>query len=264
MNSMPRYRFNWRTFLPPGIRNIVLACTFVYLMQTVLGIFGGPAASFRFIEWFGLVPRAVTHGLRLWQPFTYLFLHGGLWHLLINMLVLWMFGADLERAWGTRRFYTYYFLTGVGAGLIDVVVKTILDPHGVGTFLLGTKISSWTPTIGASGAIFGVLLATAMIFPDRQVWLIPFPVTIPMRMYVVVMGGIEFFSTLGASGDNVSHVCHLGGMLVGYFYLRRGSYLFGVRNRYSDWRRRNLRRRFDVYQARHRDDPPSNPSKWTN
>jgi membrane associated rhomboid family serine protease len=256
MNSMPRQRFHWRSFLPPGIRNIVLACTVVYLMQTVLGLFGGPVAELRFIEWFGLVPRAVTHGLRLWQPFTYLFLHGGLWHLLINMFVLWMFGADLERAWGTRRFYTYYFLTGIGAGLIDIAAKTILDPRGVGTSL--------NPTIGASGAIFGVLIATAMMFPDRQVWLIPFPVTIPMRMYVVVMGAIEFFSTLGSAGDNISHVCHLGGMLVGYLYLRRGSYLYGVRNRYSDWRRRNLRRRFDVYQQRHRNDPPSNPRNWTN
>lgn len=257
MNRMPRHRFNWRTSLPPAIRNIILACTGVYLMQTVLSLFEGPAASLQFIEWFGLVPRAVTHGLRLWQPVTYLFLHGGLWHLLINMFVLWMFGADLERTWGTRRFYTYYFLTGIGAGLIDVLVMTLLDPHGLGR--------SWNPTIGASGAIFGVLLAVAMIFPDRQVWLIPFPVTIPMRMYVVVMGAIEFFGTVGATGDNISHVCHLGGMLVGYLYLRRGSYLYGVRNRYSDWRRRNLRHRFEVYQQRHRNDPPPPPpSRWTN
>jgi membrane associated rhomboid family serine protease len=257
MNRMPRHRFNWRTSLPPGIRNIILACTGVFLMQTVLRLFGGPVAEMQFIQWFGLVPRAVTHGLRLWQPVTYLFLHGGLWHLLINMFVLWIFGADLERTWGARRFYTYYFLTGIGAGLIDVLVMTVLDPHGLGR--------SWNPTIGASGAIFGVLLAVAMIFPDRQVWLIPFPVTIPMRMYVVVMGAIEFFGTVGATGDNISHVCHLGGMLVGYLYLRRGSYLYGVRNRYSDWRRRNLRHRFEVYQQRHRNDPPPPPpSRWTN
>ena len=255
MNTMPRYRFNWRTFLPPAIRNIVLACAGVFLIQTGLGVFGGAAAQWNFIQWFGLVPRAVTHGLRLWQPVTYLFLHGSLWHLLINMFVLWMFGADLERAWGASRFYTYYFLTGIGAGFIDIIVKTIMDPGGTGTSL--------NPTIGASGAIFGVLLATAMMFPHRQVWLIPFPVTIPMRMYVVVMGAIEFFSTIGTSGDNISHICHLGGMLVGYLYLRRGAYLYGVRNRYSDWRRRNLRRRFEVYQERHRNDPPP-PRNWTN
>jgi membrane associated rhomboid family serine protease len=249
-------RFNWRTFLPPAVRNLIIACCAVFLVQTILGLFGGPQASFRFIEWFGLVPRAVTHGLRLWQPFTYLFLHGGLWHLLINMFVLWMFGADLERTWGARRFYIYFFVTGAGAGIIDIIVKTLLDPHGLG--------SSWNPTIGASGAIYGVLLAAAMVFPDRQVWLIPFPVTIPMRVYVLVMGAIEFFSTLGASGDNVSHVCHLGGMLVGYLYLRRGSYLYGVRNSYSDWSRRRLRRRFEVYQQRHRNDPPSRPQDWKN
>ncbi len=217
---------------------------------------GGPALSLRFIEWFGLVPRAVTHGLRFWQPFTYLFLHGSLWHLVINMFVLGMFGADIERAWGQRRFYTYYFITGVGAGLIEIVVKTAIDPSGIG--------SSLNPTIGASGAIYGVLLAAAMVFPDRQVWLIPFPVTIPMRVYVLVMGAIEFFGTLGSTGDNVSHVCHLGGMVAGYLYLRRGSYLYTVRNRYSDWQHRRLRRRFEVYQRRHRNDPPSRPQDWTN
>jgi membrane associated rhomboid family serine protease len=120
------------------------------------------------------------------------------------------------------------------------------------------------PTIGASGAIYGVLIATAVLFPDRQVWLIPFPVTLPMRAYVAIMAAIEFFGTLGASGDNVSHVCHLGGMLVGYIYLRRGSFLFGFRNRYSDWKRRRLRRKFEVYVREHRDKPPTHPDNWVN
>ncbi len=256
MSNPPRYRFNWRGFLPPAIRDIVLICSGVFVVQTIIGMFGGAESAQDFIEWFGLVPRAVTHALRLWQPFTYLFLHGGLWHLLINMLVLWMFGADLERAWGTRRFWLYFFITGAGAGLINVLVKTILDPRGIGTSLI--------PTIGASGAIYGVLLAAAIVFPDRQVWLIPFPVTIPMRVYVVVMGAIEFFSTLGSSGDNVSHVCHLGGMLVGYLYLRRGSYLFRVRNGWSDWRRERMKRKFEVYKRKHRDEPPSRPDDWVN
>jgi len=109
---------------------------------------------------------AVTHGLRLWQPVTYLFLHGGLLHLLLNMLFLWMFGVDIERSWGARRFLHLLFLTGIGAGLINIVVKTIVDPRGVG--------SSVIPTIGASGAIYGILLAAAIMFPDRKMWLIPF------------------------------------------------------------------------------------------
>ncbi len=99
----------------------------------------------------GWCPLAVTHGLRIWQPFTYLFLHDGILHILFNLLFLWMFGADLERAWGTRRFYEYYFLTGVGAGCTTVIVKTLLAHFGM-------NVSLTTSTIGASGAIYGVLL----------------------------------------------------------------------------------------------------------
>jgi membrane associated rhomboid family serine protease len=120
------------------------------------------------------------------------------------------------------------------------------------------------PTIGASGAIYGILMAAAMIFPDRQIWLLPFPVTLPMRAYVAIIGAIEFFGTLGASGDNVSHISHLGGMLVGYLYLRRGSFFYGLRNQYSDWKRRRLRRKFEVYIHEHKDEPPSRPDRWVN
>ena len=248
-------RFNWRGLLTPAIKTILIACTAVFLLQTLLALFGGGEAGRLLVAYFGLVPFAVLHGY-IWQPFTYLFLHGGLWHLLINMFVLWMFGADLERTWGKRRFYFYYFLCGIGAGLVNVVVKALIYP-------LDSPAMS-QPTIGASGAIYGVLIATAVLFPDRQVWLIPFPVTLPMRAYVAIMAAIEFFGTLGASGDNVSHVCHLGGMLVGYIYLRRGSFLFGFRNRVSDWKRRRLRRKFEVYVREHRDKPPTHPDNWVN
>lgn len=252
------YRFNWRGFLPPAMRNIILACTGVFLLQTVVNLFF-PSLAPVYLYLLGLVPYGVTHGLRIWQPFTYLFLHGGFMHLLINMFVLWMFGVDLERTWGSRRFYTYYFLCGISAGLITVAVKTILDPHPI------TATSpAMIPTIGASGAIYGVLLAAAMIFPDRQVMLIPFPVTMPMRVYVLIMGAMEFFFTLGSSGDNISHVCHLGGMLAGYLFLRRGSFLYTFRNYYSDWKRRRLRHKFEVYQREHRDKPPDHPDNWVN
>jgi len=251
------YRFNWNSYITPGIKLIVIACSAVFLLQTVVALAFGARAEYEYCDLiFGLVPYAVTHGLRIWQPFTYLFLHGGLFHLLINMFVLWMFGVDVERAWGTRRFYTYFFLCGVGAGIINVIAKTVFDPHGLNSSLI--------PTIGASGAIFGVLLAAAILFPDRQVWLIPFPVSIPMRIYVLVMGAIEFFSTLGAGGDTVSHVCHLGGMLVGYIYLRRSSFLYGYRNRITDWKRKRMMRKFELYQKRHREEPPDRPDNWVN
>src|SRR5574337_118212 len=188
MGSYPRsygYRFRWGGLLTPAIKTLLIANTAVFLVQTLMGLILGAPAGRWLIEWFGLVPRAVTHGLRIWQPFTYLFLHGGLWHLLLNMLVLWMFGKDLELSWGRQRFYAYYFVTGVGAGLINVVVKTIADLGVSSTALLAGAIRpSEIATIGASGAIYGILLAVAVLFPDRQVWMFPFPLTLPMRVYV--------------------------------------------------------------------------------
>jgi membrane associated rhomboid family serine protease len=120
------------------------------------------------------------------------------------------------------------------------------------------------PTIGASGAIYGVLMAAAILFPDRQIWLIPFPVMLPMRVYVFIMGALAFFGSFGESGDNVSHITHLGGMVIAWFYLRRGSFFYGFRNQYLDWKRRRARRKFEVYQREHRDDPPSRPDRWLN
>ena len=103
----PRYKFNWRGFLPPGIKTLILVCTGVFVVQTIVNMFV-PGGGLFLAQWFGLVPRAVTHGLRLWQPVTYIFLHGGLWHLLINMLMLWMFGRELEMVWGKNRFLNYF------------------------------------------------------------------------------------------------------------------------------------------------------------
>ncbi|MBI3405600.1 MAG: rhomboid family intramembrane serine protease [Acidobacteria bacterium] len=250
------YRYSWRSSLTPGIRMLLIANGAVYCIQTLVLFLGGGDWWGWMVHVFGLVPLAVTNGLRVWQPVTYMFLHGGIWHILLNMLVLWMFGQDLERTWGTRRFYIYYFITGVGAGLINVLVKTALDPRGLGPALI--------PTIGASGAIYGLLMAAAILFPDRRVWLILPPVELPMRVFVFIMGAIEFFGTIEGSGDNVSHITHLSGMLVGYLYLRRGSFLYTFRNSFLDWKRQRARRKFEVYDREHRNEPPSRPDQWLN
>src|SRR5437773_3911365 len=119
-----RYNFDWRSFITPGVKLIVLVCTGAFLVQTFAFLLSPPAYNW-ILKWFGLIPAAVTRLLppRIWQPFTYIFLHGGLWHLLINMLMLWMFGRELELVWGKRRFLNYFILCGAGAGLIEVVVK---------------------------------------------------------------------------------------------------------------------------------------------
>ncbi|MGH9744334.1 MAG: rhomboid family intramembrane serine protease [Candidatus Acidiferrum sp.] len=251
-----RYNFDWRGFITPGVKLLVLICTGVFLAQTLVALLlGVPAASW-INHYFGLVALGPIPGLRIWQPFTYIFLHGGLFHLLINMLFLWMFGRELELVWGKKRFLNFFFLCGVGAGLIEILVKVIPMAWG--------HTPSDVPTIGASGAIFGILMANAILFPDRRIWLFPLPVAIPMRPYVAVMGAIEFFSTLGSGGDSVAHFCHLGGMLVGYIYLRRGSFLYSVRNSVTDWQFKRNRKRFDVYINKHKNEPPSRPDRWIN
>jgi membrane associated rhomboid family serine protease len=252
------YRYDLGGYFPPAIKTICLACVAVFTLQKLSEFaFGQPGWNF-WLAWFGLAPQAVVHGF-IWQLFTYIFLHAGILHILFNLLYLAMFGADLERAWGSKKFYTYFFLCGIGAGLINVIVKELIFlAHAAGPDSL--KV----PTIGASGAIYGVLLAVAVVMPHRQVYVFPLPVTVSMRLLVIVLGAIEFFGTIGSTGDNVSHICHLGGMLVGYVYLRRGSFGYNLRNSYSDWQRRRLRKKFEVYVRDQQDKPPSRPDNWLN
>ena len=260
MGSRPgirNYRFSFNLFITPAVQWLIIANVAVYIFELLLETFSGPSAYSWFIHAFGLVPSGVTHALRIWQPFTYLFLHeaSSIWHILSNMFVLFMFGRELEVAWGRNKFLQYYFLTGVGAGLINVIVKTVPVFWG--------HPPSDVPTIGASGAIFGVLLACAILFPDRQVIMFPIPIKMSMRTFVIVMTALEFLGTFGLGGDNISHICHLGGMLIGYVYLRRGSFLYSVRNSVSDWKLQRNKKRFQVYMNKQK-EPPSRPDRWVN
>lgn len=254
------YRFDIGSYFPRAIKTICIACIVVFTLQQISGVLYHESGLAFWNYWFGVAPSTVLlHGY-IWQLVTYLFLHGSFTHILFNLLYLAMFGAALEHTWGARRFYTYFIICGIGAGVTDVLVRTILVAWGVKGHDLFV-----VPTIGASGAIYGVLLAVAVTMPHRQVWMFPLPVTVSMRIFVAAMGALEFFSTIGSSGDGVSHICHLGGMLVGYIYLRRGSFLYNFRNYFSDWKRRRLRKKFDVYVRDHRDEkPPSNSDNWVN
>jgi membrane associated rhomboid family serine protease len=255
---MPRYtrdygyRFNISGYFPRAIKILCIVCVAMFLIQDLSRVIYGAAGWNFWLEWFGLVPAYITHYGFVWQLATYLFLHATILHIFFNLLYLVMFGADLEHMWGARKFITYFFICGVGAGLTDLIVRTAFH------------WDAGSPTIGASGAIYGVLLACAVIMPSREVYLFPLPVTISMRWLVIILGGVEFFSTLGVTGDNVSHICHLGGMLVGYLFLRRGSFLYNVRNQVSDYQRRRLRKKFEVYVSDHKKDPPSRPDNWVN
>ena len=252
--ARPAYRFNWRREFTPAIRGLIVANCLVFTLQRIAGLATNGESERWFAEWFGLIPVLAVPGLRVWQLATYMFLHAGVLHLLFNMFTLWMFGRDLEPAWGARRFLIYYFLTGIGAGVCVALVNLLPELWG--------HPQPISVTVGASGAIYGILMACALLFPDRQVWLIPLPIVISMRMFVLIWGAIAFFGSLEGAGNGISHVAHLGGLLVGYIYIRRGSYFFSLRNHYTDWRQRRLRRKFDVYMRQHRDEPPEPPGGW--
>ena len=152
---------------------------------------------------FGIVPSKTFGELMLWQPFTYLFFHGGIWHVLINMFVLWMFGSELEKYWGKKEFLRFFFITGIGSGLITILFS----------------LSSTNPVVGASGAIYGVLLAYGFMFPNRLVYLY-FLIPIKVKYLVILIGAIAFFSSLNPGNSNISHLTHLSGMVIGFIYLR--------------------------------------------
>ena len=190
----------------------------------------------------GFQPRAVLEQLAVYQLFTYMFLHGGLGHLLVNMLGLWMFGTDLERTWGTRFFTKYYFVTGVGGALLTLLIA--LTPFDSGT--LYDSI-----VIGASGAVYGVLLAYALYFPHRTIYLY-FVFPIQAKYFVMIIGAITFYSSIRESGSGVAHLAHLGGLLVGYVYLtslRGGGPLKELKYRWLRWKMSRARHRFDVYSG---------------
>jgi membrane associated rhomboid family serine protease len=251
------YRFNWKREFSPAIRGLIVANSAIFAVMRIAAMFTDGASDRWVAEWFGLIPILLLPawpGFRLWTLATYLFIHAGFLHLLFNMFTLWMFGRDLEPVWGRRRFLSYYFLTGIGAGVCVALVNLL--PR------LWNRPQPDVVTVGASGAIFGILMACGLLFPDRQVWLIPLPVMISMRMFVLIWGAIAFFSSLQGPGTGISHVAHLGGLVVGYIYIRRGSFFFSTRNLLTDWRQRRLRRKFEVYMREHRDEPPSPPGGW--
>jgi len=195
----------------------------------------------------GLVPALVVGRLWVWQVATYMFLHGGLFHILFNMLALWMFGTELERIWGTRYFLKFYFVSGIGAGVLTVLFS--LMPFGFAQQLQQSIV------IGASGAVYALLLAYAIYFPDRPIYMY-FVFPIPARIFVLIMGVIAFYSSVAESGGGIASATHLGGLAVGYAYLKSGRShpLSELKYRYLKWKINRVRKKFDVYSGGRADD----------
>jgi membrane associated rhomboid family serine protease len=194
------------------------------------------------IAYLGLIPQAVIERGWIWQPATYMFLHADPFHILFNMLGVWMFGVELERLWGTKFFARFYAITGIGAGVTAIAASFV--PIG------GLLATYGAVTIGASGALYGLLMAFAMYFPDRPI-LMFFVFPVPAKYFVMIMGAIAF---LTAPGSQVSNAAHLGGLLWGYLYLKSrhgggGGLTAEIKYRYLKWKMNRLRRKFDVYSG---------------
>lgn len=193
-------------------------------------------------DYLGLRPAALIERQWIWQPATYMFLHRDFFHILFNMLILWMFGVELERRWGTRFFLKYYAVTGVGAAATTVVAS--LFPFAISSLMY------YAATIGASGAVYGLLLAFALYYPNRPILMfLLFP--IPAKYFVMILGGIAFLASVSGSGGGIAHTAHLGGLIFGYAYLQsgRGGLTAEIKYRYLKWRMNRLRRKFDVYSG---------------
>lgn len=246
-SSRGRYTgFSYSGSIPPGVKWLLISNVAVFLIYFLTA-----RAGEGIFYPFGLIPSAVVHYFAIWQLVTYLFLHSPyeFSHILFNMLSLWMFGSDLERTWGTRRFLQFYFLCGVAAGLCVVA----------GNYLYGTPD---TRTIGASGAIYGVMMAFAMLFPDTTIIFILFPIR--AKYFVMILGALAFLSSLRAGGGTVSHVAHLGGLVFGYLYLKwrrhpRFDLLGPMERRYQQWKIDRAKRKFQVYLRKRGSD-----DRWVN
>jgi membrane associated rhomboid family serine protease len=238
--------------LPPFTRAVTWLLginTGVFLLRLLLDLAGLPAGGFA-LSYLALRPtQVVAHGW-IWELVTYSFLHFEVGHWFFNMIGLWMFGSAIEGAWGTRRFLELYFFGVVGAALTTVALSY--------THLLGDPSR---PTIGASGGVFAILIAFGILFGENEIMMIPFPFLIKAKYFV----GILIVVTLAfamAGGGNVAYVAHLGGLLFGWLYVRRGpkpalvnaglaERYYGIRNSYYRWKRRRAARKFEVYMQKH-------------
>jgi membrane associated rhomboid family serine protease len=221
--------------LTPAVKWLLISNVVLFLLTLVAPAYLAPLA---------LRPADVLGRGWIWQLATYAFLHGSVFHLLFNMLSLWMFGVELERLWGTVFFTKYYAITGIGAGVCTVVASLL--PFGFTSYMYGTA------TVGASGAIFGLLLAYALYFPHREIYMY-FLFRVPVRVFVTIVGAIALLSAIGDTQGGIAHVAHLGGLAVGWVYLRSGNLhvhpIAEIKYRYLKWKINRSRRKFDVYSG---------------
>ena len=193
------------SLFPPAIKHLLIINLLVFLAMMTPGLAN-------YVFGLGALWPLGHPNFMPWQFVTYMFLHGGFGHILFNLFALWMFGQSIENLWGTRRFVIYYFITGVGAALLHIAI-TAAD----------------VPMVGASGAVYGILLAFAMMFPNRPIMLIFLPVPIKAKYFVMIFGALELFNGVANLQTGIAHFAHLGGMVVGYILIR----IWGMKGNYE-------------------------------
>lgn len=197
--------------LTPIVKKILILNGSIFFILQVAGLFS-PQFTVYFENLFGLSHLGFIHEFKLWQIFTYMFLHAGWLHILMNLLVFWMFAGELEQLWGSKLFLSYYIFSGVGAGLFIIILN----------YLVFLKYHLNPVTIGASGAIYAVLAAYGITWPDRKVIVFPLFIPIKIKYMVIVFGVISFLGTLASAsgnGGNISHIGHFGGIISGLLYM---------------------------------------------
>jgi membrane associated rhomboid family serine protease len=226
--------------LTPAVKWLIIANVAMFVAVILVPALASPLALTSSQVW--------EHGW-IWQLVTYMFLHAGVFHILFNMLGLWMFGVDLEKMWGTAFFTRFYFVTGIGAGAFTVALSML--PFHV------TQAIYHAPIVGASGALFGLLLAYGLYYPDRPIYLY-FLFKVPAKYFVMIIGAVSLFSSVTGEGGGLAHLTHLGGLVVAYLYLRgprlRLNPLAELKYRYLRWKINRMRKRFDVYSGGRADE----------
>lgn len=210
--------------IPAVTKNLLIINLIMFLATEVVSRMGIDLNDVLGLHFF------MARDFAVYQLFTYMFMHGGLTHIFFNMFALWMFGCVVERVWGPKKFLFYYLLCGVGAGLMQegaqfvnyainglAAYKTV----SVGGMAIPTAeyLNLWT-TVGASGAIYAILLAFGMTFPEDRIFIFPLPIPIKAKWFVMIYVAIELFMAIGSRGDGVAHVAHLGGMLFGFLLIK--------------------------------------------
>ena len=257
--------------LPPITKNLLLINVVVYLATSILQMRGIDLTHFGGLHFF------LASDFQIYQLLTYMFLHANFWHLFSNMFGLWMFGVVIENVWGPKKFLFYYISTGMGAGIVQEIVQFanyyftgMAAYHTVsmsGTVIpMDAYLNMWT-TIGASGAIYAILLAFGMSFPNERIFIFPIPIPIKAKWFVVLYVVLELFLAHSSAGDGVAHYAHLGGMLFGYLMIR-----YWNRHPDSSFRRpqgdslfERMRRRYEESKRAqmHAENTGSEPDDWT-